>query len=88
MNDLTGFLSPELRSRMERRIADGGYRDAADYLRELVEHDLAREYDQEDEEKIAWMREQIEIGRASGIIDKDPRDVIEEIIAERRARRG
>jgi antitoxin ParD1/3/4 len=88
MNDLTSFLPPELRRRMEQRIADAGYRDAEDYLRELVEYDLASIDEPEDEEKIAWLREQIDIGRASGIIDKDPREVIEDIIAERRARRG
>lgn len=87
MNDLTSFLPPELRRRMEQRIADAGYRDAGDYVRKLIEYDLAA-YDEDDEAKIAWLREQIDIGRASGIIDKKPREVIEEIIAERRARRG
>lgn len=89
MNDLTSFLPPELRRRMEQRIAEAGYRDAEDYLVELVRIDLGpAEREDDDEEKIAWLREQIDIGRASGIIDKDPREVIEEIIAERRARRG
>lgn len=89
MNDLTSFLPPELRRRMEQRIAEAGYRDAEDYLVELVRIDLGPpEGEDDDEEKIAWLREQIDIGRASGIIDKDPREVIEEIIAERRARRG
>lgn len=89
MNDLTSFLPPELRRRLEQRIAEAGYRDAEDYLAELVRLDLGpEEPDDQDEEKIAWLREQIDIGRASGIIDKDPREVIEEIIAERRARRG
>lgn len=88
MNDLTGFLPPELRRRVEQRIAESGYRDAEDYLRELIECDLANAYDPEDEEKVAWLREQIDIGRASGVVDKEPREVIEDIIAERRARRG
>ena len=88
MNDLTSFLPPELRRRMEQRIAEAGYRDAEDYLRELVELDLAEAQEEEDEDQIAWLREQIDIGRASGIVDKEPEDVIEEIIARRHARGG
>ena len=83
MNDLTKFLPPDLARRVESRIAEGEFADAEDYLRDLVQRDL-----EEADEETEWLREQIDIGRASGIIDKDPREVIEEIIAERRARRG
>lgn len=82
MNDLTSFLPPELRRRLEQRIAEAGFRDAEDYLGELVRRDLEEAAD------TAWVREQVAIGLASGVIDKDPREVIEEIIAERRARRA
>ena len=83
MNDLTKFLPPDLARRVESRIAEGEFADAEDYLRDLVQRDL-----EEADEETEWLREQIDIGRASGIIDKDPREVIEEIIAERRARRA
>ncbi|MDP3674012.1 MAG: type II toxin-antitoxin system ParD family antitoxin [Novosphingobium sp.] len=82
MTDLSFSLPPDLARRIESRIAGGEFVDAGDYLRDLVRRDL------EDADETEWLREQIDIGRASGIIDKDPREVIEEIIAERRARRG
>lgn len=83
MNDLTKFLDPEIEQWMETRIAEGEFADVEEYLASLVRRDH-----EEADEEAAWMREQIDLGRASGYIDKDPREVIEEIIAERRARRG
>ncbi len=82
MNDLTKFLDPDLARRVESRIAESEFTDAEEYVRELVRRDLAEAAD------TAWVREQVAIGLASGIIDQDPREVIEEIIAERRARRA
>ena len=81
MTDLSFSLPPDLARQVETRIAEGEFADLGDYMRELVRRDL----DEADEET-AWLREQIDIGRASGVIDKEPEDVIEEIIAERRAR--
>jgi antitoxin ParD1/3/4 len=82
MTDLSFSLPPNLARRVESRIAEGEFADAGDYLRDLVRRDL------DAAEETEWLSEQIDIGRASGIIDKHPREVIEEIIAERRARRG
>ena len=81
MPDLSFSLPTDLARQLETRIAEGEFADFGDYMRELVRRDL----DEADEET-AWLREQIDIGRASGIIDKEPELVIEEIIAERRAR--
>ena len=81
MTDLSISLPPDLARRVESRIAEGEFADAGAYLRELVRRDI-----EEAEEETPWLREQIDIGRASGIIDKEPEEVIEEIIAERRAR--
>ena len=81
MNNLTKFLEPDLETWLETRIADGEFVDVEDYLRALVRRDW-----EEAREETAWLREQIDIGRASGIIDNEPEEVIEEIIAERRAR--
>ena len=82
MTDLSFSIPPAMLQWLETRVAEGQYTDPGDYLRDL----LRREQDAAEETE--WLREQIDIGRASGIIDKDPREVIEEIIAERRARRA
>ena len=76
MNDLTKFLSPDLARRVESRIAEGEFADAGDYLRELVQRDLDEAAD------TAWVRAKVEEGLASGVIDKDAREVLREIIAE------
>ena len=81
MTDLSFSLPPALARQVETRIAEGEFADLGDYMRELVRRDL-----DEADEQTTWLREQIDIGRASGVIDKEPEDVIEEIIAERRAR--
>ena len=83
MNDLTKFLDPEIGQWIESRVAECEFASVEEYLAALVRRDR-----EEADEETKWLREQIDIGRASGIIDKDPREVIEEIIAERRARRG
>ena len=83
MTDLSRFLPPDLEQWMERRIAEGHYVDAEDYVRSLIGRDR-----DESQDETEWLREQIDIGRASGIIDKEPEKVIEEIIARRHARGG
>lgn len=83
MNDLTKFLDPETEQWIESRIAECEFASVEEYLAALVRRDR-----EEADEETKWLREQIDIGRASGMIDKDPREIIEEIIAERRARRG
>ena len=83
MTDLSFSLPPDLARRVETRIAEGEFADAGEYLRELVQRDLA-----EADEETTWLREQIEIGRASGVIDKDAMEVVREIIAELDAEDG
>lgn len=82
MTDLSFSFPPAMLSWLEQRIAQGDYVDVADYLRDLVRRE------QEQTKQTEWLREQIAEGLASGIIDKEPEDVIEEIIAARRARHG
>ena len=83
MTDLSFSLPPDLARRVESRISEGEFADSSEYMRELVRRDL-----EEADEETKWLREQIDIGRASGIIDREPEDVIEEIIARRHARGG
>ena len=82
MTDLSFSLPAELAGALKSRLEEGRYADAGEYLLELVRRDLEEAAD------TAWVREKIAEGLASGFIDKNPSEVIEEIIAERRARRG
>ena len=82
MNDLSKILPPDLESWIETRVAGGEYFDSADYLRQLVRKD------RDEAEDTAWVREKITEGEASGFIDRDAREVLREIVAERHARRG
>ena len=80
MNDHSKLLPPDLEQWIESRVAQGEYFDSGDYIRELIRRDRAQVKDTE------WVPERVAEGLASGFIDKDASQVIEEIIAERRAR--
>ncbi len=82
MTDLSFSLPDDLAGPLKSRLADGHYADAGEYLRELVRRDLEEAAD------TAWVREKIAEGLASGFIDRDAREVLKEIVAERHARRG
>jgi len=91
MGEMSFTFPPDLESWIEARVAEGGYADAADYMRELVRRDqegLFAPPAEETPEYIAWVREKVAEGLASGIIDRDPRDVLDEIVARRKERRG
>ena len=83
MNDVTKFLDPETEHWIESRIAECEFASVEEYLAALVRRDR-KEADDETE----WLREQIDIGRASGVIDKDAKEVLREIIAELRDEDG
>lgn len=82
MADLSFSLPPSLQSWIERQIAQGHYADPGDYLRDLIRRDRA------DAEEVTRLRAMIEEGEASGYLEVDPATIIEDIIAERHARRG
>ncbi|KHS46996.1 hypothetical protein NJ75_01832 [Novosphingobium subterraneum] len=82
MTDLSFSIPSSLESRVQQRIADGGYADAGAYLRDLIQRDLDEAAD------TAWVRRMIEEGEASGYIERDAREVLREIAEERRARRA
>jgi len=83
MSQLNVSVPPALKSWIDLRVAEGRYSSASDYVRDLVRRDQDAAADE-----TQWLRGLIEEGLASGVIDKKPEDIIEEIIAERRARRG
>lgn len=82
MTDLSFSLPDDLAAPLKSRLAEGHFADAGEYLRELVRRDLEEAAD------AAWVREKIAEGEASGFIDRDAREVLREIVAERHARRG
>ena len=83
MTELSKILPPDLENWIENRVARGDYVDAEDFIRDLVRREQRAEA-----EDAAWVREMIAEGEASGYLDADPSTIIEEIIAERHARRG
>ena len=83
MNDLAKFLEPEIEQWIESRIAECEFASVEEYLAALVRRDR-----EEADEETKWLREQIDIGRASGVIDKDAKEVLREIIAELRDEDG
>jgi antitoxin ParD1/3/4 len=83
MAQLNISIPPQLKSWIDHRVAQGRYSSASDYMRDLVRRDQASEPDDAE-----WVKAMLAEGEASGLLDKDPRDVIEEIIADRHARHG
>lgn len=91
MGEMTFNFPPAVRRWIEQRIANGDYADAAEYLNDLIRRDqqaLVADEEPDSPEYIAWVREKIAEGEASGYIDRDAREVLQEIIDERRAKRG
>lgn len=81
MATLTVEMPEALRSWIEQQVEDGRFVDASDYLRDLV-----RRASGFSDARIAWMRELVADGLASGVVDEEPEDVIEQLIAEIPAR--
>lgn len=83
MSQLNVTMPPALREWIDFRVSEGRYTNASDYVRDLIRRDQDAAQDETE-----WLRGMIAEGLASGVIDEDPRDVIEQIIAERRSKRG
>lgn len=83
MTDMSFAMPPGLMAWVDAQVAQGRYADAGDYLRDLVRRDL-----ESADGETRWLRGLIEEGLASGVLDQTPESAIEDIIAERRARRG
>jgi antitoxin ParD1/3/4 len=77
MTDLTISMPPTLQTWLDARLAERGYADAGEYLRDLVRRDLA-----EAATDRRWLKAMIDQGLASGVVDGEPEDVLNEIIAE------
>lgn len=70
-------LPADLQRYVERRVSADGFTDPADYLRALVERDQ-HSY-QSDVRRVRLL---VEEGIASGIVDREPEDILDEIIAD------
>jgi Arc/MetJ-type ribon-helix-helix transcriptional regulator len=82
MTDLSFSIPESMLHWLEQRAAAGDYVDIGDLLRDLVRREQGRT------ERTRWLREQIAEGLASGMVDGEPEDLIEGIIAARKARHG
>jgi antitoxin ParD1/3/4 len=76
MSQLTISLPPELQGWVDARLAKGGFPDAQTYVRQLIQHDQTLY-----EAEVRRVRQLIDEGLASGILDAEPEDVLDEIIA-------
>lgn len=81
-------FSPEIQQWIAARVAEGHYADEEDYFLDLIRRDMADAELAETPEQIAWVREKVAEGLASGVAEGDPRDFINDLIAKRRAQRG
>lgn len=81
MSQLNLSMPPALKSWIETRIAEGRFSSASDYVRHLIRRDLEAA-----QSETEWLRGLVAEGLASGVIDEEPEDVIEGIIASRRAK--
>jgi antitoxin ParD1/3/4 len=83
MAQLNVSIPPQLKSWIDHRVAEGRYSSASDYMRDLVRRDQESEPND-----VEWVKAMLAEGEASGFIDKDAREVLRDIIAERPANRG
>ncbi len=81
MAQLNLSIPPALKNWVDTKVAEGRYSSASDYVRDLVRRDQEAAIDE-----TVWLRGLIEEGLASGVIDKEPEDVLREIMAEHPAR--
>lgn len=82
MADLSISVPESMLHWLEKQAAAGDFVDAGDLVRDLVRREQDRT------RRIEWLREQIAEGLASGVVEGRPEDLIEDIIAARKARHG
>ena len=81
MAQLNISVPEALKGWIDTRLAQGRFSSPSDYVRDLVRRD------QERADEIAWVQAMIDEGMASETLGQDPRDVIDEILAQGRAQR-
>jgi antitoxin ParD1/3/4 len=81
MAQLNLSIPPALKNWVDVRVSEGRYSSASDYMRDLVRRDQEAAMTETE-----WLRGLVAEGLASGVIDKEPEDVLREIMAEHPAR--
>ncbi len=74
-------LPPALKNWVDHKVSEGRYSSASDYVRDLVRRDQEAAMSETE-----WLRGLIAEGLASGVVDEEPEDIIEKIIASRKKR--
>jgi antitoxin ParD1/3/4 len=82
MAQLNISVPQALKAWIDARVAEGRFSSVSDYVRDLVRRD------QDHARETEWLQAMVDEGRASPLIDRDPADVLKEVIADSRARRG
>ena len=72
-------LPDPMKQWVEAQTKDGRYANSSDYVRDLIRREQIKA------DKIANMQRLVDEGRASGLSDKTPRQIIDELRAEMRA---
>lgn len=75
-------LPDQMKQWVEAQSADGRYANSSDYVRDLIRREQIRA------EKVANMQRLIDEAYASGISEKSPRQIFEEVKAEYERRKG
>jgi antitoxin ParD1/3/4 len=73
-------LPNKLKSWVEEKVADGDYASASDVVRDLVRQRMQYEA------RLAALREAIRIGDESGVSDRDPSEILNEVVESGRRR--
>lgn len=73
---------PDIRRWIAARLSEG-YADETDYLIELIRRDMAEAAWPETPEEVAWVREKVAEGLASGVSEQDPFEFLAELRAGR-----
>lgn len=77
MSQLNISLPPALKNWIDTKVAEGRYSSASDYVRDL----LRRDQDAATNE-IEWLRGLIAESRAATLIDREPEEVMDDIMKQ------
>ena len=83
MSQLTVVLPPDLQGYVDARVAAEGYHDISGFMRDVVRRDQAA-YDAD----VGRVQALLDEGVASGILDMEPEQIINEILADLSQHRG
>jgi antitoxin ParD1/3/4 len=81
MAQLNISLPEALKGWVDSRVSEGRHSSPSDYIRDLIRRDQEDAPNQK-----AWLIAELEKGLASGASDRDPYQVIEDLIAEHQAK--